>query len=395
MHSGPPMGHRLLARGGSSLSCFATLTVILAMLEAAAAGAACGGSRDSTFDPQHDANQGSNDDPAFTNPLAPGGVFAACANATADATIKPANLVIMYDRSGSMGDTTNDPPFDPNLKWNPVSTGMKAFFADPGSANLNASLQFFPVGDTVDQVCSYDYAKPDVPLTPLTASSSFAGAIDDTRPQGGTPTLPAVQGAIAYAKTVAAQMPRDATSVVLVTDGEPGIVVDDSFQDGCPGNNIDHVAAVARDAYQGTPSIHTYVIGVGPALDKLNAIAAGGGTGKAIMVDIQDPQKTTGLFQKALEQVRSQTLACDLDIPQAPAGKTLDPNQVNVVYASGGKYQVLGYDAACTGGAGWRYDDAASPKKIVLCPTMCGAAQSDRDGSLKLAFGCQTTAVIH
>ena len=385
------MRHRLLAKGGSSSSSFVTLTVVLSLLGAAAA--ACGGSRDSTFDPQHDPNQTDDGGPSFTNPLAPGGVFAACANATADATLTPANLVIMYDRSGSMGDASSDPSFDPRLKWNPVSTGMEAFFADPGSSNLNASLQFFPIGDTVDEVCSYDYATPDVPLEPLARSSRFASAIDDTRPQGGTPTLPAMQGAVAYAKMVAAQMPQDTTSVVLVTDGEPGILVDGSFQDGCPGNDIAHVAAVARDAFRGAPSIRTYVVGVGPALDALNAIAAGGGTGQAIMVDIQDPQKTTGLFQQALEQVRSQTLACDLEIPPAPEGQTLDRNQVNVVYASGGKYQVLSYDAACTGGVGWRYDGTG--QKIVLCSTTCGAVQSDRRGALKLAFGCDTAAVIH
>ncbi|WP_394842761.1 VWA domain-containing protein [Pendulispora brunnea] len=356
--------------------------------------AACGSGRDdSTFN-----NSNATDDPAKqdpggsfgSDPLAPGGVFSACATSATDAALTPANLVIMYDKSGSMGDTNNSPPFDPKLKWIPVSTGMKAFLADPGSKSMNASIQFFPIGDTVEQVCSYNYADPEVKLTPLSESSPLVNAINTTRPQGGTPTLPALQGAISYAKGVAAKKPRDATVVVLVTDGEPGITIDDKFSEGCPNNNIPTVAKTARDAYLNAPSIRTYVIGVGPALDSLNAIASAGGTQEAIMVDVRDPANTTGLFQKALERIRSQTLSCDFTIPPPPAGKTLDPTQVNVVYSAGGKHQVISYSKDCANGAGWRYDDPSAPKRITLCPTMCTGVQSDRDGKLTLAFGCAT-----
>ncbi|WP_394822161.1 hypothetical protein [Pendulispora albinea] len=352
---------------------------------------ACGGSDESGFGNPNDPNrQDRNPGGEFGNPLAPGGVFAACATSTADAALTPANLVIMYDRSGSMGDPNNKPPFDPNLKWNPVGQGMTTFLSDPGSVTLNASLQFFPVGETIEEVCSYDYGKPGVTLTPLTQSNSFVDAIQKTKPQGGTPTLPALQGAIKYAKGIATQKPSDTTVVVLVTDGEPGISVDDRFSEGCTNNDIPHVAAAARDALRNTPSVRTYVIGVGPSLEKLDAIAVAGGTGQAMIVDVQDPAKTTARFQKALEQVRSQTLSCDFAIPPAPPGQSLDANLVNVVYASGGKYQVLDYSRDCANGTGWRYDQPTAPTKISLCPTSCSAAQSDRNGRLTLAFGCST-----
>jgi len=334
----------------------------------------------------NDSNPGG----SFGNPLAPGGVFAACASSTANGQLTPANLVIMYDRSGSMGDPNNNPPFDPKLKWNPVGKGMKDFLSDPGSSSLNASLQFFPVGDTITQVCSYDYGKPGVALTPLTQNASLVNAIDATKPTGGTPTLPALQGAITYAKSVASQKPTDATVVVLVTDGEPGITVDNVFSEGCSNNDIPHVAQTASAAFQATPSVRTFVIGVGPALEKLNAIASAGGTGQALMVDVQDPDKTTGSFQKALEQVRSQTLSCDFAVPPAPPGKTLDANLVNIVYSAAGKYQILSYNKDCAGGTGWHYDDPAAPTKILLCANTCSSAQSDRNGVLTLAFGCAT-----
>ncbi|WP_394832200.1 VWA domain-containing protein [Pendulispora rubella] len=359
--------------------------------------AACGSGRDdSTFNNSNATDDPTKQDPGGSfgsDPLGPGGVFSACVTSATDAALTPANLVIMYDRSGSMGDTNNSPPFDPKLKWIPVSTGMKAFLADPGSKSMNASIQFFPLGDTNDtaeQVCSYNYADPEVKLTPLSESTPLVTAINTTRPQGGTPTLPALRGAVSYAKSVAATKPRDATVVVLVTDGEPGISVDGKLSEGCPNNNIPTVAKTARDAYLNAPSIRTYVIGVGPALDSLNAVAAAGGTEAALMIDVRDPSATTGLFQKALERIRSQTLSCDFAIPPPPAGRTLDPKQVNVVYSAGAKHQVLSYSKDCANGAGWRYDNPDAPTKITLCPTMCTGVQSDRDGKLTLAFGCAT-----
>jgi len=161
-----------------------------------------------------------------------------------------------------------------------------------------------------------------------------------------------------------------------------------------PSNDISHVAAVARDAYQGSPSIRTYVIGVGPSLDKLNAHRAGRRQRAGHHGRHPGSAEDHGLVLQALKQVRSQTLACDLDIPRPP-GRDARSQSGERRLTSSGKYQVLGYDAACTGGVGWRYDDPGSPKKIVLCPTTCGAVQADRDGSLKLAFGCGTAAVIH
>src|SRR4051794_41132070 len=47
----------------------------------------------------------------------------ACATSTKMAQLTPINMVIMYDKSGSMGDTQSG--FDPAKRWNPVNEGMK------------------------------------------------------------------------------------------------------------------------------------------------------------------------------------------------------------------------------------------------------------------------------
>lgn len=318
----------------------------------------------------------------------------ACVSSTSQATLKQVNLVFMYDRSGSMGDLQNVPPYDPNLKWNPVGSGMTAFFSDPGSKTLNASLQFFPSSGDMATICAANYTTPKVALTSVADASAFTSAISGTKPQGGTPTLPALQGAVDYAKQVAAQHPDQTSAIVLVTDGEPGFTVDGKFVAGCPNNDIAHVSALAADTVK-SAGISTYVIGVGPSLNNLNQIATAGGTQQAYMVSVDDPTKTAATFQQALDAVRGKLLSCDFPLPAPPEGKTLDVQAVNVAYSShGGAETVLSYNNDCANGVGWHYDDINAPTRIQLCQATCDTARSDAKGALTVAFGCRTNGVI-
>lgn len=361
---------------------------------------ACGGSDSSEF-----GGGGGADDRTIKGPNgeidssgtlgAPHSTLGACVSSTANAALEKVNLVFMYDRSGSMGDTQNSPPFDPTLKWQPVGAGMNAFFSDPRSATLSASLQFFPLGSDVASNCAAAYDAPKVPLTALTSSAPFTQAISTTSPKGGTPTLPALKGAIAYAKSVAAQHQGEHAAVVLVTDGEPGFQINGSFQPGCDNNDIAHVSAEAAAAFKGSPSIPTYVIGVGPSLSNLNQIASAGGTKSAFMVSVADPSKTSTVFQQALDQIRGQIMSCDFALPPPPAGKQLDVQAVNVAFqAAGGAETILGYSSDCASGQGWRYDNVTAPTRVQLCPATCDAARKDAKAKLTLAFGCRTNGIV-
>lgn len=319
----------------------------------------------------------------------PSGTGDACVKSLSGAELEPVDLVFMYDRSGSMGDSADG--FDPKVKWDPVGKGLKAFFQDPASSTLNASLKFFPLAEgDLATICDHDYADPDVPLTALADASAFLAAIDRETPGGGTPTLPALRGAIAYAKKMATER-KEKAAVVLVTDGEPGFGIDGVFQPGCDDNTIDSVAAAARAAREGNPSIATHVIGVGPSLSNLDAVAAAGGTGQAYMIDVSDPASTKEKLLDALRAIRGETVSCDLAMPPAPNGMELNPKAVNVVFTDGaGKETVLGYSKDCGDANGWHYDDPQSPKRIQLCSQTCGGAQADRAGRLSIAFGCFT-----
>lgn len=215
-------------------------------------------------------------------------------------------------------------------------------------------------------------------MKPLPDAVSFASAMSKRNPDGGTPTLPALRGAVQYARDQASQNPNEKSLVVLVTDGEPN---------DC-SSSVDAVSAAAlQGVSQGVP---TYVIGVGQLLDNLDKIAQAGGTQKAILVPTSNPSQAKDEFQKALEAIRGQAM-CELAIPAAAPGTNLDYQTVNVAFTpAGGAKEMLTYDKDCTAGAGWHYDDPAKPSKISLCAASCAAIQKASGGKVELSIGCAT-----
>jgi hypothetical protein len=296
-----------------------------------------------------------------------------CASSTQQAALVPVNLVVLLDRSGSMGDGVNG---DPALKWNPVTAGLGAFFADPQSAGMNASLQLFPAA--TDQCNPSVYYFAAVPERALPDGQSFAAAMAATTPSGDTPTRPAILGAIDYAKDVRDATPGSRTAIVLVTDGDPDV---------CDSS----VANVSLEVAKVASTIKTYVIGVGQSLSSLDMIAQAGGTDHPTLVSVGDPAQTKSDFLAALQQIRGLVLSCEVPLPAPPPGMALDFNSVNVLFtpSSAPATQLL-YDSACANGVGWRYDDPMKPTEVQLCASSCDAVRHDHGGRLEVVFGCAT-----
>src|SRR5262249_22645882 len=120
------------------------------------------------------------------------------------------------------------------------------------------------------------YAKPEIEIAPLPgAAQALSQSISQHRPSTGTPTMPALQGAVQHAKEWAQAHPGHVTIALLATDGQP---------EACD-KDLSHINAVAAQAAAGTPKILTFVIGVGDLKSALDGIAAAGGTGHAYIVD--------------------------------------------------------------------------------------------------------------
>jgi hypothetical protein len=311
----------------------------------------------------------------------------ACASQSAKAEVLPVYLAFAFDRSGSMG-KLDKAWHDPALKWNPVATATKAFFTDPASAGLSASLTFFP--DQSNVRCTVAaYTMPDVPMTELPSEVPGA-AIDTVGSQdwlGGTPTLYAIRGVISFVQARQQATPGRYV-IVLVTDGYP---------EGCDDDD-DMISAVSAEVSAVAATIPTYVIGVAnPPISgapetvvNLTQVAMAGGTGQAYIINTGDPIKTTTSFKAAVDSIRGAAISCDARIPPAPAGSTFDKQKVAVSYTSGGSKTALTYDAACSAGNSWHYDDPANPTQVVLCPSTCSAIQADPNAALSVEFSCKT-----
>ncbi len=337
-----------------------------------------------------------------------------CASNTYDGQLVPLDMFMVLDHSESMTDTVALG----STKWSAVTGAISQFVALPGLTGLGMGLGFFPnppstpppstcvtlndcgnygpctsgkcattcplgfcnLGGT--DSCDYpDYTTPVVPIAPLPGvGSQISSALSSQQPNGGTPMDPALHGAIAYAEGWSQQHTDHITIVVLATDGNPS---------GCDPDNVNTVAARADQGLNSTPSIKTFVIGVGSSLTSLNKIAASGGTTQAIIVDTAtNPGQQ---FLDALDQIRG-AIGCNYNIPDS-GGQAPDYGKVNVAFTpSGGAQDILkntGNAGGCQGGPGWYYDNPSNPTQIILCPSSCDVV-SNQPGKVDVVVGCQT-----
>lgn len=322
------------------------------------------------------------------------GTGESCAAETAKAERRPVILAFAFDVSGSMG-KLDKPYHDPELKWKPVVSATEAFFADPKSVGISASLNFFPGPDSDTKCDASTYATPDVPLTGL-PSTAFADAITAITPKssdewrGSTPTLAVLKGVYGQLAQVAVDHPDANIAVVLVTDGYP---------QGCDDNAIASVEAeVALH-----PTMRTYVIGVEnppnlgapDTVSNLNSVAVAGGTESAFLIQTADPTATSAQLSSVIDTIRGNSVSCELTIPPAPTGETLDKSKVNVTYTSGSTKTPFVYDPECKVGSAWHYNDPNSPTTVVLCPNDCTTVMADATASVDIEFGCkQRTTII-
>lgn len=307
---------------------------------------------------------------------------AACAAVAEQATVTPVNLYVMYDKSSSMGPTKT------STKWAGARNGLKAFVDDPGSAGLRIALNFFPHPTTIEKCKSDWYIAPVVPFDVLPKNAGpIVAAVDAEEPNGfQTPMYPALGGAIRKLIDEIAARPGEAGAVLLVTDGEPA-----GPETMCGTVNPEDPAVIAGHAATGlSKGIKTFVVGLpGVNVSIANQIAVAGGTTAAILAT--DPTNVEKNFKDALATVRGKTLPCEFPLPTKVEKGEVSFGLVNVAYSKGGAppATTIPQDPACKD-AGWRYDDASKPTKIVLCPKTCEEVRADPKAKIDILLGCKT-----
>lgn len=336
----------------------------------------------------------------------------ACSSQSTPTQIQEVVLAFAFDVSASMAETD----LDVSYKWEPTVAGTKAFFEDPASTGVSATLTFFPSANAStfggagggfggfggggagggNSCSANDYAAPDVELTSL-PSTDFGVALDAVEPNRlGTPTAPALQGVIGQIDDLRAQDPNRTYAIVLVTDGVPAL---------CGGgqDDIGYVAEVVAGVADQTP---TYVIGMedpdGPSgspeadeLANLEELAQAGGTGlPAFLIDTTDPQQTLSDFLNVIEQIKENAFGCNVGIPEPPAGRTFNKDYVDVAFAQDGSEAApFVYDPTCTAPNGWHFDSEEEPTTIILCESACNSVKTAPAGKLDVQFRCDPRPV--
>lgn len=99
------------------------------------------------------------------------------------------------------------------------------------------------------------------------------------------------------------------------------------------------------------------------------------------------------VFQAIAEGVvQGAAVPCEFGIPTLDAG-IVDPSKVKVEYTPGNgdppiEYTPVADEAACAGGDGFYYDDPNSPTTVTLCPATCATVQADDGAAIQLLLGC-------
>jgi hypothetical protein len=302
------------------------------------------------------------------------------------------DLLVLMDGSRSMTEVVDAG----TRKWDLLVAALRDFVNDGESAGIGVGLTYFGIpagydaGDLVVSCDVADYVNPAVGIRDLPANATqLVKSLSAYTPVGGTPTRPALAGAVEFMKQWSLTRTNRRAAIVLATDGEPN---------DCD-STVDSVSAVAAGAVSGAPSISVYVIGVGSSLTSLDEVAVAGGTDHAYIVD--PTHDATASFVAAMNAIRGRAaLPCEYSVPQA-AGGAIDFGRVNVAFTGGGdagaKTVLLQVpDAAdCSATeAGWYYDDPASPKNIELCPALCARAKADAAGSVDVLVGCKTESIV-
>lgn len=243
-----------------------------------------------------------------------------------------------------------------------------------------------------------DYARPAVPIAPLPgAAAALRATLTATRPEGSTPTGPALTGAHQYARTHGLANPGKRVAVVLATDG---------FPTSCSPRSTPELSTLATAALAGSPSVPTFAIGVftpdeaAAARANLDALARAGGTSRALLVDASG--NVEAAFARALASVRAAALSCEYLLPTDPSGRA-DYTQLNLRYTNSRMVSAfLGHvrdAAACDPQrGGWYYDaspdaGAEAPALVRTCPATCDMLRGDPGGRIDLIFGCKTIEI--
>ncbi len=308
-----------------------------------------------------------------TDNAVPASADANCGIQTSAATPQPVDLLLLLDRSGSMADdiATDNPctgglggrfgaaPCSP--KWPAMTSSLNQVLASSPAA-VQWGLKFFssPKG----QACTVSPGA-DVAVGPNTAAKIQA-AMAGTSPENNTPTMAAINAAVAYFGAVNDSL---AHYVLLATDGLPncdpgtsGVVTNTSVNDAA------NAIAAAFNA-----GMKTYVVGIGASAGNLDDFARAGGTGHYF------PATSPDQLTAALGSIVVAVTSCTFTMAAVPP----DPNNLGVY---------LDKNTRVPANAENGYSLGADGTTVTFSGSFCDGIRNGTYQVMQVYFGCPSGA---
>lgn len=297
-----------------------------------------------------------------------------CATATDMASLQKGlvDLYFLVDVSGSMQDaSTSDSQPSPPIptRFDAEVRALRQFIGDPSNSGTGVGIGFFPIR-TRDRSKACDpasYLKPTVEVSALPdAAPTLLRAIDDQKPiYAGTPTMASLVAGVIHAKQWALTHSSRKTALVYVTDAQPT---------WCGVNNtVANASLLVKQAFETPPSVSTYVLGVGPSREDLDAIAASGGTNRAYLLD--SSSNDLRRFSDAFDQIAGQAHGCTFAVPNTCRGDNFDSEAANVQISEQEPAKPILVPrvlrAEYCAPDGWFFDPGPKRQTVTLCKSTC------------------------
>jgi hypothetical protein len=274
------------------------------------------------------------------------------------ATKQSPNIMMAVDESGSMTEQISG---SNQSKWTALDGAVNMLLGQfSGSAQWGLSI--FP--NSPNNACSAGQIDIAVGANTTTAILAKMNALNDNNIGGNTPTNQTLQAMLGSAAGL-----TDATRanyVLLMTDGQPN----------CGGNAKD-VAATVAQLYAQTPSVRTFVVGIGDGASSdpnaLNSWADAGHTARTGATHYYQVNTVNDL-QAAFADIVNGVASCTYQLSMKPADATLIVAYINGV--------AVPQDPT----NGTTYDPGSN--SLEFHGTSCDQIKSGASSSLDVIYGC-------
>ncbi len=228
-----------------------------------------------------------------------------------------------------------------------------------------------------DASCTVSGYQPLGPSVELPDKQSVTNQLSGITGMAGASLISVpLESAYALARAARQVGTAETSAMVLITAGNPLI---------CGDSNSKIVSTLAKAQQDGIP---TLVVGPRSVAPELNSYADAGSDGRTALIDT-DAGPPAAALNAALNAL-SVRGTCEVNVPAVfPDGSFASAARVGVrVQWGDGTRALLNRSDNCSDPNGFRFDNANSPKSVILCSGVCGTVTVRTAAYVELLLGC-------